>query len=100
MPYRLRYSREAGNALKRVRSHDRASILDQIQRILTVNPTLESRARIKKLREPAPTQYRLRVGEFSVFYNVKGDDVFIVGVMAKEDVGSYHPGEQNGNSKD
>ena len=100
MPYRLRYSPEALNDLKRVRSHDRAAILDQIQRLLTVNPTLESQARIKKLREPAPTQYRLRVGEIRVFYNVKGNDVFIVRVTAKEEAGSYDPGEQDGNRKD
>jgi len=100
MPYGLRYSQEALDALKRLRSHDRAAILDQIQRYLTVNPILDSRARIKKLHQPPPTQYRLRVGEFRVFYNVKGNDVFIVRVMAKADAGSYDPEGQNGNRKD
>jgi mRNA-degrading endonuclease RelE of RelBE toxin-antitoxin system len=28
-----------------------------------------SRARVKPLREPSPTQYRLRVGEFRFFYD-------------------------------
>jgi mRNA-degrading endonuclease RelE of RelBE toxin-antitoxin system len=85
MPYGLRYSPEALNVLKRLSGHDRAAILAQIQRHLTVNPTLESQARVKKLREPAPTEYRLRVGGFRVFYNVRGNDVFIVRVIAKDE---------------
>jgi mRNA-degrading endonuclease RelE of RelBE toxin-antitoxin system len=100
MPYGLRYSPEALIDLKRLRSHDRAAILGQIQRLLTVNPALESQARIKMLRPPAPTRYRLRVGAFRVFYNVRGNEVFVVRVMAKVEAEASRPEEQNGDRED
>jgi len=56
MPYEIRYSSEAVEQLKRLRVFDRTAILDQIEQILRVNPTVVSKSRIKQLREPAPTE--------------------------------------------
>ena len=67
MPYEIHYSNEAVAQLKKLRAFDRTAILDQIEEVLGVNPTAVSKSRVKRLREPAPTQYRLRVGEFRVF---------------------------------
>lgn len=85
MPYEIRYSNEAVEQLKKLRAFDRTAILDQIEQVLGVNPTIVSKARIKQLREPAPTQYRLRVGEFRVFYDVAEDLVLIIQVLTKQD---------------
>jgi mRNA-degrading endonuclease RelE of RelBE toxin-antitoxin system len=85
MPYEIRYSKEAAEQLKALRAFDQAAILDQIEQVLSVNPMLESRARVKRLREPAPTQYRLRVGEFRVFYDVNQGAVLIVQILSKQD---------------
>jgi mRNA-degrading endonuclease RelE of RelBE toxin-antitoxin system len=93
MPYELRYSPEALEALKHLRSVDQSAIMDAAEQVLTVNPTLESRARVKRLRQPAPTQYRLRVGRFRVFYNVQGQHVRIVRILSKEDAVKYLQGE-------
>jgi mRNA interferase RelE/StbE len=71
MPYEVRYSSEAVEQLKKLRAFDQVAILDQMEQVLSINPTLESRSRVKRLREPAPTQYRLRVGEFRIFYDVE-----------------------------
>jgi|SRR5437016_5799791 len=94
MPYRIRFSPEAITELERLRPFDRTAIMDQIGRVLSVNPTLESRARIKRLREPAPTQYRLRVGDFRVFYDVEEDRVEIVRVVSKEAATRYQGGQK------
>ena len=67
MPCEIRYSNEAVEQLKKLRVFDSTAILDQIEQMLRVNPTIASKSRIKQLREPAPSQYRLRVGEFRVF---------------------------------
>src|SRR5713226_5315524 len=83
MPYRIRLSPQAITDLQGLRPFDRTAIMDQIGRVLSVNPTLESRARIKRLREPAPTQYRLRVADFRVFYDVEEDRVDVVRIMSK-----------------
>ncbi|MGP0065381.1 MAG: hypothetical protein ACLQGP_17485 [Isosphaeraceae bacterium] len=50
-----------------MRNYDWTTILDQIEQVLSINPTVVSKARVKRLREPAPAQYRLRAGEFRVF---------------------------------
>ena len=54
-----------------------------------MNPTVVSKSRVKRLREPAPTQYRLRVGEFRVFYDVDQDTVLVIQVLSKQDSLEY-----------
>ena len=85
MPYEIRYSNEAVEQLKKLKVFDRTAILDQIEQLLQVNPTLVSKSRVKQLRDPAPTQYRLRVGEFRVFYDVTEEAVLIIQVLSKQD---------------
>lgn len=53
--------------------------------MLITHPTLESKARIKRLRQPAPTQYRLRVGDFRILYDVDEQIVTIVLILTKEE---------------
>ncbi len=89
MPYEIRYSDEAVEQLKRLRAFDRTAVLDNIEQVLRVNPTLESKARVKKLRQPAPTEYRLRVGEFRVYYDVTAESVHVIQILAKEDAIGY-----------
>ena len=89
MPFEVRYSDEAFHRLKRLRAYDRTVILDQIEKVLAVDPTVTSKARIKTLRRPAPTQYRLRVGEYRIFYDVEGEAVYVVRILSKEESISY-----------
>jgi len=89
MPYEIRYSNESVEQLKNLRVFDRTAILDQIDQVLSVNPTVVSKTRIKRLREPAPTQYRLRVGEFRVFYDVQETAVLVIQILSKQDSIDY-----------
>ena len=89
MPYEIRYSNEAVEQLKKLRVFDRTAILDQIGQMLTVDPTVVSKSRIKRLHEPAPSQYRLRVDEFRVFYDVEEEAVLIIQVLSKQDSIEY-----------
>jgi mRNA-degrading endonuclease RelE of RelBE toxin-antitoxin system len=59
--------------------------IGKIEQVLSVNPTVVSKVRIKRLRELAPTQYRLRVGEFRVFYDVEEEAVLIIQILSKQD---------------
>ena len=54
-----------------------------------MNSTVVSKVRIKKLREPAPTQFRLRVGEFRVFSDVKEETVLVAQILSKQDSKEY-----------
>lgn len=81
----MRYSRVAAEQLRKLRAFDRSAILDQIESVLQTDPTRVSKTTIKRLRQPAPTQFRLRVGGFRVFYDVEDNVVSIIQVLTKED---------------
>jgi mRNA-degrading endonuclease RelE of RelBE toxin-antitoxin system len=89
MAYEIRYSSEAIDQFKALRAFDRKAILDQIEAVLGVNPTTESKARVERLREPVPTHYRLRVGEFRVFHDIDEDAVLIIQILSKQDSYDY-----------
>jgi mRNA-degrading endonuclease RelE of RelBE toxin-antitoxin system len=71
--YRVRYAQESITDLRGFRSFDQRAILEGIERHLTTQPTQVSRSRIKAMVQPFWSQYRLRFGEFRVYYDV--DDV-------------------------
>ena len=87
--FQVVYSEEAVAQLRKLRAFERTLILDQIEQVLMVNPQVVSKARLKLLRQPAPTQYRLRVSDFRVFYDVEGTTVRIIQVLGKEDSIGY-----------
>lgn len=89
MAFEILYSDEAVTDMKKLRGYDRTAIIGQIEQILTVNPALESKAKVKRLRELAPTRYRLRVGEYRIFYDVEGQTVSIVRILSKEAAINY-----------
>lgn len=64
MAFEVRYSDEAVAQLRALRAFDRAAIIDQIEQVLMVNPILESKARVKLLRQPAIQASRWRVSDF------------------------------------
>ncbi len=88
MGYNIELTSEALADLKALRAFDRAAVLDTIERILRAAPTQTGQSRIKRLRGLDSPQYRLRVGEFRVFYDV-AEEVRIYRVLAKSDVDSY-----------
>ncbi len=85
MKYEVRYSDRALQQIKPLRAYDKAAILEKIEQVLTTGPVKTSKTAIKLLEQPAPAQYRLRVGNYRIFYNVEGDVVRIVEIMTKED---------------
>lgn len=87
MPFEIRYSSEAVKQLETLRAFDSAAIIAEIENVLMVNPTLLSKARVKMLRQPAPTEYRLRVGDFRVFYDVEAANrvVNVIQILSKAD---------------
>lgn len=77
--------------LRALRAFDRRSVLDVIGRVLSTTPTQLSKSRIKRLRGVDSPQYRLRVGEFRVFYDVHDDsaEVYVLRVLSKAAVADY-----------
>lgn len=85
MPYRIEFTKQALEDIKSFRKTDQVSILDHIELHLGHDPTFQSKSRIKALRPGTFPPYRLRVGEFRIYYDVdEAEEVVIVfGVVLK-----------------
>ena len=77
MRYELVLAPQAVADLKELRAYDRAKIRDALEEYLRYEPTRVSKSRIKKLRGVSRPQYRLRVDELRVYYDVTKDAVEI-----------------------
>jgi mRNA-degrading endonuclease RelE of RelBE toxin-antitoxin system len=88
MRYEVILAPEAIEDLKRLKAHVRAEVRDAIDRHLRHEPTKTSRSRIKRLRGLSKPQYRLRVGEVRIFYDVSGLSVEVLAIVAKVGAGA------------
>jgi mRNA interferase RelE/StbE len=73
MRYEIDVVVDAKDDLRQLRSFDRQRIVEAIERHLAFEPRAESRSRIKRLQQPTWAEYRLRVDEYRVYYNVYDD---------------------------
>jgi mRNA-degrading endonuclease RelE of RelBE toxin-antitoxin system len=83
MVFKIILAPEAADALKNLPGHLRAWVKDAIERHLRHAPTKVSRSRIKRLRALRQPQYRLRVGDIRVFYDVTETTVEILAIVTK-----------------
>ena len=74
---------QAADDLERLRAYLRAEVQDAIEKHLRHEPTKISRSRIKRLRGLSQPQYRLRVGEVRVFYDVSASSVEVLAIVEK-----------------
>jgi mRNA interferase RelE/StbE len=61
----------------------RAEVRDGIETHLRYAPTKASKSRIKRLRGLRKPQYRLRIGEVRVFYDVTENEVQVLAIVPK-----------------
>jgi mRNA interferase RelE/StbE len=83
MRYEIILAPEAANDLKLLDAHLRSEIRDALERHLRHEPRKVSKSRIKRLRGLSRPQYRLRVGEIRVFYDVSKDAVEVLAIISK-----------------
>ena len=70
MAFDIRMTPDAADSLRSLSAFDRKTIQSEIRQHLAHQPTKVSRSRIKELDQPAISQFRLRVGEYRIYYNV------------------------------
>jgi mRNA interferase RelE/StbE len=80
---------QAVKDLRRLAAHLRAQLKDAMETHLRYDPRTTSRSRIKRLRGLAKPQYRLRVGDVRVFYDVHESRVEVLAIVAKADVDAW-----------
>jgi len=88
--YEIRLKPSAIRDMDRLRKYDASRIADGMERHLGGEPTKESKSRVKRLRGISDPDYRLRIGDYRVFYNVCGDRVDVLRVMHKNDTHEYY----------
>ncbi|OIQ74129.1 plasmid stabilization system protein [mine drainage metagenome] len=89
MPFDITLAPEAVEDLKRIKAHVRAAVRIALETHLRHEPEKISRSRIKRLRGLRQPQYRLRVDDVRVFYDVSGTTVEILAIVAKSEAESW-----------
>lgn len=80
---------EAVEDLRALKPNLRAEVREAMETHLRHEPTKTSKSRIKRLRGQSRPQYRLRVGEVRVFYDVGGDTVEVLAIVAKSEAEAW-----------
>ncbi len=89
MKYEIVLAPEAAQDLKRLKAHTRSEVRDALDRHLRNEPGKASKSRIKRLRGINHPQYRLRVGEVRVFYDITGNTVEVLAIISKHEAASW-----------
>jgi mRNA-degrading endonuclease RelE of RelBE toxin-antitoxin system len=85
MRYEIVLAPEAVEDLNALKAASKAAVKDALKTHLRNEPTKVSKSRIKRLRGVTRPQYRLRVDEIRVFYDVVGTDVEVLAIVAKSE---------------
>jgi mRNA interferase RelE/StbE len=89
MPFEIILAPGAIENLKGLKARGRAEIQTALETHLRHEPQKASRSRIKRLRGLRKPQYRLRVGEVRIFYDVTETTVEVVAIVAKQEAESW-----------
>jgi mRNA interferase RelE/StbE len=89
MPFEIVLAPQGVEDLKRLKANLRADIRTALETHLRHEPKKVSRSRIKRLRGLGKPQYRLRVGEVRIFYDVTETNVEVLAIVAKLEAVSW-----------
>jgi mRNA-degrading endonuclease RelE of RelBE toxin-antitoxin system len=85
MRYAIVLAPEAVADLKNLKAVARSAVKSALETYLRTEPAKLSRSRIKRLRGIRQPQFRLRVGEVSVFYDVTEETVEVLAIVSKSE---------------
>ena len=89
MRFEIVLAPEAVEDFRAQRANVRADIRAALETHLRHEPKKVSRSRIKRLRGLRQPQYRLRVGEVRIFYDVTGTTVEVLAIVTKLEADSW-----------
>lgn len=94
MAFDIEITAEAEHDLSAIKPFYRTRILDDIENQLQHTPTHVSRSRIKHLRLIESPAYRLRIGDYRVYYDVDeaAQRVTVLRILSKESSLNYLKG--------
>lgn len=89
MRFEIVLAPDAGKALQRLPARVRSEVRDALETHLRFEPTKTSKSRIKRLRGLSQPQFRLRVNEIRVFYDVTETSVEILAIIEKQEAQAW-----------
>lgn len=89
MRYEIIVAPGAAVSFNSLPAYHRAEVRDALERHLRYEPTRVSKSRIKRLRGLSQPQYRLRVGEVRVFYDVTPEAVEVLAIVTKAEAAAW-----------
>src|SRR5579863_7758981 len=89
MAYTIVLAQDAVDDLRRLGATVRSTVRAALETHLRHEPEKTSRSRIKRLRGLRRPQYRLRVGEVRVFYDISGTTVEVLAIVAKSEAETW-----------
>ncbi len=89
MRYEVVLAPDAAKAYRALPAYRRAEVGDALERHLRHEPTRVSKSRIKRLRGLRQPEYRLRVGEVRVFYDVTTEAVEVLAIVTKAEAARW-----------
>ena len=89
MPYEIILAPEAVEDLRSLPAHTRASVRDAIEKHLRHEPSKVSKSRIKRLRGMKRPQYRLRVEDIRVYFDIAEHSVEVLAIIPKSETQAW-----------
>ena len=89
MPFAIVLAPEAVEDLKRLKAVVRGAVKGAMETHWRHEPEKTSRSRIKRLRGLSRPQYRLRVGDIRVFYDVAEGMVEVLAIVPKSETAAW-----------
>jgi mRNA-degrading endonuclease RelE of RelBE toxin-antitoxin system len=89
MRYDIVLAPEAVEDLRTLKANVRTAVRTALEVHLRHEPNKTSRSRIKRLKGLLRPQYRLRVGDVRVFYDISGSTVEVLAVVAKSEAETW-----------
>jgi mRNA interferase RelE/StbE len=89
MPFEIVLAPEAVGDMKALSANVRSTVRAAIEQHLRHQPKMISQSRIKRLRGVSNPQFRLRVGDVRVFYDVNDSTVEILAIVSKTEAEAW-----------
>ena len=89
MKYEVVFAPEAVRDVRNLRAHLRSMVRDGVETFLRHAPRTVSKSRIKRLRGLVRPQFRLRLGEVRVYYDVRESTVEVLAVVPKSEAAQW-----------
>lgn len=89
MRYEIVLTDTAKKNYQALSAHVRAMVRDGLETFLRHEPTKVSRSRIKRLRDLLQPEYRLRLDDYRIFYDVENESVIVLAIVPKKDTEAW-----------